>query len=595
MPCPRLPHRRHRPTASIAAATLAALALGCTAEPAADLDARPAETAERNAALSSRRPWSESQIVTAPGAPAAFANFGLTPTVCGNLAVVGAWHADLPATGGAPAKVDAGAAYVFERRHTRAPWTLTATLTAGDAAAGDSFGFAVACHGDTIAVGAMFADPPGAGGSPLVDAGAVYLFERRSDSWQQTQKLVALDAAPSDAFGFALSMTGDGLLIGAPYVDAKTAPVRLDVGAAYVYTRVAAGYAPDAKLQARDGAASDFLGRAVALSGETALVGAMYRDVAAGSGTATDAGAAYVFERGSDRWNETQLLTADDPGTRDLFAFAVALDRDVAVVGAYLADLPDGAGGLSKSNAGAAYVFERRSGRFAPQQKLVAPDARRDDYFGSSVAVAGDRLLVGALYADIALPDGSVKTNGGAVYAFRRRSNAWRLQDRLVASDVGDRDVLGRSIALFDQTAILAAPGKGLGGLPEVGAAYFFEYAPFPLGTACSGDTGAIDCDSGFCSDGVCCDSACGGGISDCQGCRAAQTGGPDGICAPLRRGAVCRPRNPANACDLDDVCDGTSPACPTVTAPAGTPCRAREFCGQCTPRGTCEATRLCR
>lgn len=586
--------RRDRGSAAALLALASTLAAGCAADGLSDPGGSDAITA-KSAALSASRPWNESQIASAPGAPAAFDNFGLTPAICGNLAVVGAWHADLPAVGGGAPKVDAGTAYVYERPHRRAPWTLTAKLTADDAAAGDSFGFAVACQGDTLAVGAMFADPPGAGGSPLIDAGAVYVFQRRGDAWQQVQKLVALDAAPSDAFGFALSMTAEGLLIGAPYVNATVGTPRLDVGAAYLYRRVAGGFAPDAKLQARDAAASDFFGRAVALSGETALVGAMYRDVPGSSGTATDAGAAYVFVRGSARWNETQMLTADDAQARDLFAFSLALDGDVAVVGAYLADLPDAAGGISRGNAGAAYVFERSGDRFVPKQKLVAPDAHRDDYFGSSVAVAADRLLVGALYADIALPDGSVKSNGGAVYAFRRRPDAWRLQDKLIASDVADRDVLGRSIALFDQTALLGAPGKGLGGQPEVGAAYFFEYTPFPLGTACSSDTGAIDCDSGFCSDGVCCDSACGGGASDCQGCRAAQTGGPDGLCAPLRRGTVCRAKNPANACDLDDVCDGAALACPSVTAPAGTPCRTREFCGQCTPRGTCDATRLCR
>ena len=575
------------------------LVLGCSADVP---DPSPAEsfppTAATAQALSAARPWNEAQIVTAPGGPAAFDNFGLSPAVCGNLAVVGAWHADVPASSGGSPKVDAGSAYVFERSHAHAPWTLTAQLSPGDVAAGDTFGFSVACQGSTIAVGAMFQDLPGPMGSPLLDAGAVYLFERRGDSWQQTQKLLAPDGGAGDAFGFALSMTVDGLLIGAPYVDAAGPSPQRDIGAAYLFTRASSGFVADSKLLARDAAASDFFGRAVALAGETALVGAMYRDLPLGSTTATDAGAAYVFTRGSDRWNQTQLLTASDPATRDLFAFSLALNEggDVAVVGSYLADLPDGPGGTSRGNAGAAYVFERSAGRIGPPQKLTAPDAARHDYFGSSVAIAGDRLLVGALYADIARPDGSVKTNGGSVYAFRRASTAWRLQDKLVASDVTDRDVLGRSVAMFDRTALLAAPGKGLGGQPEVGAAYFFEYTPLSIGTACSASTGAIDCDSGNCVDGVCCDSTCGNDSgSDCQACRFAQTGQPDGTCAPLRRGSICRPRNPANACDLDDVCDGSGISCPSRSAPVGTACRAREFCGECGPRGTCEAARLCR
>lgn len=457
--------------------------------------------------LRSLHPWGETQAVTAPGATAAFDNFGLSSTVCGDVAVVGAWHADLT-VGGGSSKVDAGAAYVYERSLRTDTWTLTSKLVASDAAAGDSFGFSVACHGDTIAVGAMFADVPSPLGTPLSDAGAVYLFERQGDGWRQTQKLIAVDAAASDAFGFALSMTSKDLLIGAPYVNAPSQTSRIDVGAAYIYTRLAGGFTVAGKLMAQDGGASDFFGRAVAISGETALIGAMHSDVITASGKATDAGAAFVFVRDRDRWIQQQVLTARDAASRDLFGFAVALDGDTAVVGAYLADLLD-SDGASLDNAGAAYIFARKGGVFSAGEKLVAPDASRDDYFGTSVAIAGERVVVGAPYADLTLLDDSRVNNGGAVYAFRRRGDVWHWQDKLVASDVADRDVLGRGVALWGHTALLSAPGKLRGGRSEVGAAYFFDYTPLTRGAPCHPDTGAVDCDSGFCSAGVCCDSAC--------------------------------------------------------------------------------------
>lgn len=572
----------------LAVALAVALGAACAAE-----SPLPEPLAAATSPLTIASPWPETQRISAP-LPAAGDQFGLTPTICGDLAVVGAWHAEVTGPGGMPL-VDAGAAYVYERSRSSRRFELVQRLVASDAAAGDAFGFAVACSADTIAVGALFADLPGPAGSTLTDAGAVYLFEKRSDGWQATQKLTAVDAAASDAFGFALSLSRDGLLIGAPYVDQPPPTPLPDVGAAYVYSRGSAGFAVDSKLLARAGAASDFFGRAVALSGETALIGAMHRDVKVGDVLAADAGAAFVFARRGGRWSQTQELSASDAASRDLFGFAVALADDIAVVGAYLADLPERAPGSPRGNAGAAYVYRQSGDTFLAGEKLVAPDGARDDYFGTSVAIADGRLLVGALYADFDLPDGTRRSNAGAVYAFRHSGDRFRPQSKLVASDTADRDAFGRSVALSGRTALVAAPGKLIAGLPDVGAAYFFEYTPLSLGSPCAPSTGALDCQSGFCSDGVCCDSACGEGSIDCQSCRGSETGGLDGTCAPLPAGALCRARNPGNSCDVDDVCDGRSLACSPRSAPVGTPCRAREFCGQCSPRGSCEATRLCR
>jgi hypothetical protein len=309
----------------LAAALSVALGAACAAE-----SPLPEPLSTATSPLTIASPWPETQRISAP-LPAAGDQFGLTPTICGDLAVVGAWHAEVAGPGGMPLG-DAGAAYVYERSRSSRRFELVQRLVAGDAAAGDAFGFAVACSGDTIAVGALFADLPGPAGTTLTDAGAVYLVEKRSDGWQATQKLTAVDAAASDAFGFALSLSRDGLLIGAPYVDQPPPTPLPDVGAAYVYSRSSAGFTVDSKLLARAGAASDFFGRAVALSGETALIGAMHRDVKVGDAVAADAGAAFVFAHRGGRWSQTQELSASDAASRDLFGFAVALADDVAVV-----------------------------------------------------------------------------------------------------------------------------------------------------------------------------------------------------------------------------------------------------------------------
>jgi len=144
------------------------------------------------------------------------------------------------------------------------------------------------------------------------------------------------------------------------------------------------------KLTASDAQTADFFGDSVAVSGDTAVVGADLEDAGG-----DDAGAAYVFQRdqgGVDNWGEVRKLTASDAQAGDRFGIRVAASGDTAVVGAYL----ESAGG---EFAGAAYVFQRNEGgadNWGEAKKLTASDAQAGAVFGFSVAVSGDTAVVGA-------------------------------------------------------------------------------------------------------------------------------------------------------------------------------------------------------
>ena len=252
------------------------------------------------------------------------------------------------------------------------------------------FGHAVALHGDRLAVGA-----PGdlAGNVP---AGAVYVFQRRGSSWNQETKLTALDAEAHDLFGIALGISGDTAAVGASADDEQGSMT----GAAYVFRREGGRWRQEAKLLPDDAASLSEFGKAVAIDGDTLVVGA---DGAGDVGKF--AGAAYVFRRQGKEWRQEARLLASDRQPGDRFGNAVTIHGDTLVVGAHFAD-PAGLG------SGAAYVFRREQGRWRQAAKLVPRGAAAGEEFGNAVGVHGGVVTVGALRG------GRVGTAAGSVSIF---------------------------------------------------------------------------------------------------------------------------------------------------------------------------------
>ena len=325
-------------------------------------------------------------------------------------------------------------------------------LLASDAQSGDYFGYSVSLSGDRAVVGAVIED---AGGG---NAGASYVYERDGFGvWQEVQKLVASDAQAGDEFGYSVSISGDRAVVGARLED----PGVTNAGAAYVYERDGAGVWQEVqKLVASDAQVGDLFGTSVSISGDRLVVGAEGED----AGGTDNAGAAYVYERdGAGVWQEVQKLVASDAQVDDLFGTSVSISGDRLVVGAR----GEGAGG---TGAGAAYVYERDGvGIWQEVQKLVASDAQAFDFFGESVSISGDRLVVGA-YAEDA--GGS---NAGAAYVYERDgAGVWQEVQKLVASDAQPDDFFGWSVSISGDRAVVGAMLEDAGGT-NAGAAYVYE------------------------------------------------------------------------------------------------------------------------
>ena len=249
--------------------------------------------------------------------------FGYSVSLSGARALVGAPE---DAAGGV---TNPGSADVFEQQ-ADGTWRQTAHLTAADGATGDFFGQSVALSGERALVASYF-DTVGAARA----AGSVYVFERQGGgAWSQTAQLAATDGAGGDYFGFSLSLSGERALVGAAGDDVGAA---VNAGSAYVFERQISGaWVLTAQLVATDGAVGDQFGFSVSLSGTRALVGAQADNTVSGG---TDAGSAYVYERqAGGTWVQTDQIVAAGGAASDYFGYSVSLSGERALVGAYFTD-----------------------------------------------------------------------------------------------------------------------------------------------------------------------------------------------------------------------------------------------------------------
>ena len=367
--------------------------------------------------------------------------FGDSVAIDGDTAIVGASRKSKEGTG----EVYAGAAYVFTRSGTT--WTQQSKLLPSVSETYDYFGYSVAISGDTVVVGARGDRGPD---GIISYAGAVYIYTRSGTTWTQQARIQPSEVEQSDYFGSSVRIDGDTVVVGAWGEDTGADAA----GSAYIYTRSGTTWTQQAKIQASDKQAGDNFGTAVAISGDTVVVTAVYEDTGG-----SDAGAAYVFTRSGTTWTQQAKILASDRQASDYFGWGVAVDGDTAIVGAPAEDTGGDA-------AGAAYIFTR-SGTTWTQQAKIQADAAADVWFGNSVAIEGDTVVVAAHRQDTG------GANAGAAYIFTRDGTTWTQEVKIQASDAAANDLFGDEVAISGNTVISGAYNENSSGTSS-GAAYIF-------------------------------------------------------------------------------------------------------------------------
>ncbi len=363
------------------------------------------------------------------------------------------------------------------------PLVQQAYLKASNTGVKDYFGYAVAVSGDTVVVGAPYEDSQATGvngdqsDNAASDSGAAYVFVRSGTTWSQQAYLKASNTETDDNFGYAAAIDGDTLVVGAVGESSKATGVNGDqsddaaggAGAAYVFIRSGTTWSQQAYLKASNTGAGDEFGWSVAISGDMVVVGAFAEDSNAtgvngdqGDNSAKTAGAAYVFVRNDGVWSQQAYLKASNTEAFDYFGESVSISGDTVVVGADGEDsratrVNGDQSDNTANGAGAAYVFVRSGVTWSQDAYLKASNTGEDDYFGYTVAIGGDTIIVGAPL------EGS--QDSGAAYVFVRNGPVlsqqeflrWSQQAYLRASNIEAGDNFGYAVAIDGDTVVVGA------------------------------------------------------------------------------------------------------------------------------------------
>ena len=333
-----------------------------------------------------------------------------------------------------------GRVYLYRRQGTN--YVPEATLSEPAGTAGAEFGRSVVIKGNTVFVGARFAQA-----GDVSKAGAIYVFRNSKGSWHFEEKIVSPDPKSEDNFGRALSVQGN-LMVVTARKENQSDP---DVGAAYVFVNKGGIWTFKQKITASDPSSNAYFGQSVVLHGDILAIGAR-------NANPNGAGAFYLFRQSGDGWKEIAKVTPEIGKKNDQYGFSLAISGDTIAVGARRAD----PGGLE--DAGAVYLYTLRKNTVNHVATLAPGDI--GDEFGQSVAFAGSVLAVGAWRDDI---DGNA--DQGSIYLFRQNGGQWVQTDKIMASDGVAGDEFGYSLAAFGNRMVTGAHKADFIGT-DAGTAY---------------------------------------------------------------------------------------------------------------------------
>jgi hypothetical protein len=391
-------------------------------------------------------------------------------------------------------------------------WKQEAYIKAANAEQSDHFGYSISMSGDTLAVSALFEDSSQTSitnsstistqsdynncwqtNIGFCDSGAVYVYRRTGANWAQEAYIKAANAEQSDHFGYSISMSGDTLAVSAIYEDSNQTTITngstistqsdyntcwqtnagfCDSGAVYVYRRTDANWAQEAYIKAANAERYDHFGNSISLSGDTLAVGAQYEDsnqktITNGdkisvqsdyqncTSNSCDSGTVYVYRRTGVTWAQEAYIKASNAKQSDYFGQSVSISGDTLAVGVPSED--SGVNTISSEisesniiNSGGVYVFKRAGVLWSQEGLLKAPNAGRDDYFGTKISLSGNSIAVGAtneMSKQTVVTNGSSASNDdsyyhvGAAYVFKN-------EGRLFAPDVRISATSSQSITL---------------------------------------------------------------------------------------------------------------------------------------------------
>jgi len=309
-----------------------------------------------------------------------------------------------------------GSAHIWLR--SGGQWTLQAKLKRTGATLNDydyaHLGWRVALSGDTVALG-------------VPDANLVLVFTRTGTTWNQQQKIIG----PAGAVGFgSVALEGDSLVIGA-----QGSPSSFVDGSVHYYTRSGGAWTGIQLPKPFNVGGGDAYGQVVVLSGDTLMAGAP-----------GGAGAVYVFQKTGQTWGPPLALNPGPSMSNYEFGKSIALDGDLALIGAPEAR-PE-----SIEARGVVFPARRTDGIWQLGPRLADPGSQDSPKFGSALAMQGTRALIGAAWRVTA---GGSRTGDATFYDFVE--GTWSPGAILSPGDDASGSYYGQAVAVDGDTLAISA------------------------------------------------------------------------------------------------------------------------------------------
>ncbi|MCB9229523.1 MAG: hypothetical protein H6618_07925 [Deltaproteobacteria bacterium] len=413
------------------------------------------------------------------------------------------------------------------------------SLASGSSNNSDQFGQSTAVSGDTLVVGSINEDcnqtsiSALTGGASLScddslsNSGAVWVYRKSGNSWSAEAFIKPSNAGSGDNFGTSVAISGDTLVVGAPYEDSNQTTVtngasassddsNADSGAVYIFSRSGTTWTQSAYLKAPNNDAGDLFGQRVAIDGDTVIIGATGEDAAdttitngttaSADNTATDKGAAYIFRKTAGVWaQEAYLKALQTGGSTTAVGQDVDIEGDTAIISSHKANCKDtiinssvtDCSTYGGSSYGAVWVFKRSGTTWVQEAYLSTPVLHNGDLLGNSIAISGDTIVAGADGEDSAsgtIINGSSASadtsllGSGAAYVFVRSGSTWSQQAFLKASNPHASASFGKSVDIQGDSIVVGAFAEASSGTSIVhgttsavdsgtyyGAAYVFQ------------------------------------------------------------------------------------------------------------------------
>lgn len=404
--------------------------------------------------------WIQNQKIVASDR-AASDYFGESVAIDGDRAIVGTSRTD-----GTIGLGFVGSAYIYEK-DTNDIWQEIQILNASDEKQNDNYGNAVAIQGNYAFV---CATKEGSINQSTNYAGAVYVYERNTNGvWNEIQKITPSDRDLYQRFGNSIDVEGDTLVVGSHWSsngDGSVLIFEKDINGIWNETQI---------FTASDLQNDDEFGSSVSIEGNTILVGAIREDI----NFSDNAGAAYIFEKDNTGiWQEQQKLTSTDRVIGALFGFSVDIDGDYAVIGARgESDFSN-----NDFEFGAAFVFKKgTNGLWTEQQRLLASDMLNGDHFGSAVTISGDNIIIGAPDKTVFMNNVTFYTFAGEAYLFKKdATDIWNEEEIIIPSPRYSDAFFGYSVAISNNELLVGALNENrdennFNFVQDAGATYFFS------------------------------------------------------------------------------------------------------------------------